>query len=362
MPGKQHKKESDSQTVRRRRMVGSIIIGSIIAHVVLLALFGVWIVAKHFREPEATFKVIQKVTIPVQTPEHRMNMAQHEAMAPKPTFTDKLVSTRPAEITLPDLPQVDMDQMLPLDPSELVTDQITTLAGSAGLGSGQGSGLLGGGGKGAGMSFFDIKDNARSVVIMVDVSNSMFGRTGDYDYGTSRKLREGRDQAFQSVREQAFKLIDGLGVDARFGIIHWSGSARTWKEQLVRATDANKRAAKEHVQNNVDVGKAGPRGGRPGGTRHDYAIEALLELNPEIAFMLSDGNATRSLGGGKMETIDGSELFKMVTEAKRTRPSIPRIHTIYYVTGKDKREEERMLRGISSRSGGKFRRVKAAKG
>ncbi|MEZ5325703.1 MAG: hypothetical protein R3F19_11645 [Verrucomicrobiales bacterium] len=362
MPKNKHRTTpADPQALRRRRMVGSIIVGSIVAHGVLLAIFGVWIVAKHFQEPEATFEVVQKIAIPVQTPEHKMNMAQHEAMAPKPTFTDKLVSTRPAEITLPDLPEVDMDQMLPLDPSELVTDQITTLAGSAGMGSGQGSGLKGGGGTGDGMSFFDIKDNARSVVIMIDVSSSMFGRTGDYDYGTSRKLREGKDQSFQVIREQAFRLIDGLGVDSRFGIVHWSGSARSWKPELVRATDANKRAAKEHIQTNVDVGKAGPTGGRPGGTRHDYAIEALLELNPEIAFMLSDGNATRSLGRGKMETIADSELFQMITDARKSKPSIPRIHTIYYVTGNDKREEERMLRGISTRSGGKFRRVKAEK-
>ena len=77
--------------------------------------------------------------------------------------------------------------------------------------------------------------------------------------------------------------------------------------------------------------------------------------------MLSDGNATRSLGGGKMETIPGKELFDVITNAKKNGASLPRIHTIYYVTGNDKREEERMLRGISSRSGGKFRRVKAAK-
>lgn len=351
----------DSQTARRRRMVGSIIVGSIVAHVVLLALFGIWIVARHFHEPEATFEVIQKVTIPVQTPEHRMNMAQHEAMAPKPAFTDKLVSIRPAEITLPELPAIDMEQLLPLDPTELVTDQITTLAGSAGLGSGQGSALLGSGGSGSGMSFFDIKDNARSVVIMIDVSNSMFGRTGDYDYRTGRKLREGKNQAFQAVREQAFTLIDSLGVDARFGVIHWSGSARPWKPELAPASDANKREAKEHIQKNVDVGKAGPRDGRPGGTRHDYALQALLELNPEVAFMLSDGNATRSLGGGRMETIDDSDLFKIISEAGKRQSSVPRIHTIYYVTGNDKREEERLLRGISSRSGGRFRRVKAAR-
>jgi hypothetical protein len=349
------------RTTRRRRLIGSIIFGSVVAHVILLVVFGIWIVAKQFQDPEATFDVVQKIKIPVQTPEHRMNMAQHEAMTPKPSFTDKLVSTRPAEIALPELPQVDMDQILPLDPSELVTDQLTTLAGTAGLGSGQGSGQLGGGGKGSGMSFFDINDNAKSVVIMIDVSRSMFGRTGDYDYSTSKKLREGEAQAFQVVREEAFKLVEGMGIDSRFGIIHWSGSARSWKETLVPATDENKRLAKEHIQKNVDVGKAGPRGGRPGGTRHDYALEALFALEPEVAFMLTDGNATRSLGGGKMETIEGKELYKQISEAKKGQPSLPRIHTVYYLTGQDKREEERMLRGISSRTGGEFRRVKAAR-
>ena len=32
-----------------------------------------------------------------------------------------------------------------------------------------------------------------------------------------------------------------------------------------------------------------------------------------------------------------------------------------YLTGQDKREEERMLRGISTRTGGKFRKVKVEK-
>ena len=349
------------QRTRRKRLIGSIVLGSIVAHVVLLGLFGIFIVAKHFREPEATFEVTQRVTIPVQTPEHKMNMAQHEAMAPKPAFTDKLVSTRPSEISLPELPQVDMDQLLPLDPSELVTDQLATLAGSAGLGSGQGAGLLGSGGKGSGMSFFDIQDNAKSVVIMIDVSSSMFGRTGDYDYSTRKKLRVGKEQAFQVVREEAFKLIDGLGLDSRFGIIHWSGSAREWKPTLLPASDENKRLAKQHIQTNVDVGKAGPRGGRPGGTRHDYALEALFKLNPEVAFMLTDGNATRSLGGGRMETIQSKDLYRQISDAKKNHPSVPRVHTVYYLTGNDKREEERMLRGIASRTGGRFRRVKAAR-
>lgn len=354
------KKSRDSK--RRRRLIVSVIIGSIIVHLIGLAAFGIWVVAQYFQDPPAEFIVQKKsLIIPPKTPEHKMNMAKHEAMTPKPTFSDKIISTRPMKFSLPDLPKVPVEQMLPLDPSDLISDQVNSLVGKAGMGSGLGSGKSGGGGTGSGLSFFGIKDNARSVVIMIDVSASMFGRTGDYDYGTSKLLKRGKEQSFQQVREEAFKLIDGLGPDARFGIIRWSGSARSWQPQLVPATDENKLAAKEHIQNDVDSNTSGPIGGRPGGTRHDYALEELFKLNPEVAFMLSDGNATRSKPGGGSENIPEDELIDMIKDAEKAMPSIPRIHTLYYLTGADKREEEKLLQNISRKSKGKFKKIKVKK-
>lgn len=117
----------------RRALISSVIIGSIVVHVIALILFGLWTVAKHFTRPEARFEMKKVVKIPPKTPEHKMNVAQHEAMAPKPVFNDKLVSTRPTDFALPELPQVNMDQMLPLDPSELISDQVSGLVGSLSL-------------------------------------------------------------------------------------------------------------------------------------------------------------------------------------------------------------------------------------
>ncbi len=344
---------------RRRGLVASIIIGSIIVHVVALVIFGIFVIAQYFQDPPAEFEVREVIKIPPQTREHKMNMAKHEAMAPKPTFSDRILSARPMEFALPDLPQVPVDQMLPLDPSELISDQVNSLVGSAGTGTGLGDGIGGGGGSGKGISFFGIKDDARSVVIMIDISASMFGRTGDLEYSSGKLLRQGKEQSFQRVREEAFKLIDSLGIDTKFGIIRWSGSARVWKEQLVPATTANKEAAKAHIQKDVDAKKAGPRGGRPGGTRHDYALEELFKLRPEVAYMLSDGNATASDRGGK--EIPEDELIDIVEAAKKENPSLPRIHTLYYLTGADKKSEEGMLRAISRKSGGKFVKIKVQK-
>jgi hypothetical protein len=109
-------------------------------------------------------------------------------------------------MALPELPQVPLDQMLPLDPAELLSDQVATAIGQAGSGIG-GVGGAGSGGTGSGMSFFGIRDKGQSVVIMIDVSDSMFGRTGDLDYATRKLVRRGQEQSFQQVRNEAMAMI-----------------------------------------------------------------------------------------------------------------------------------------------------------
>jgi len=338
---------------------------SVAVHVALVALAVGWIFREHLmsEEPEVEFVAEPRVQMPAQIREHLMNVSKHDSMAPRPSYSRRLAGAGPSPIQVPEMPEVDLDQMLPLDPSAMVSDQIASLVGASGAGIGTGGGIGGGGGTGgagSGVAFFNIKDTAKSVVIMIDVSQSMFSRTGDYDSGTRKLLKEGKEQAFQTIRDEAVKLIGGLSANSRFGIIRWSGSARSWKPELVRATDANKAEARAHIQNEVDANTAGPTGGRPGGTRHDYAVEELLRLAPEVAFMLTDGNATRSQGGGGMSTIPNEELFKQIEQAAKDHAQLPRIHTIYYVTGADKKEEEDLLRGIARKTKGKFRKVEAA--
>ena len=68
-------------------------------------------------------------------------------------------------------------------------------------------------------------------------------------------------------------------------------------------------------------------GGRPGGTRHDYALEELLRLNPESAFMLADGNATVTQPGGGISPIPARDLTAILESAAESRETLPRIHT-----------------------------------
>ena len=337
---------------------------SVVVHAALLGLTVLVVVSRYFKPEEETVFVAQpRVLVPAQIREHRMNVAKHAADAPRPSYSRRLSGSGPSAVQVPEMPEVDLDQMLPLDPSAMVSDQIAGLIGSSGYGGGSGRGLSGGGGSGAaggGVAFFNIKDTAKSVVVMIDVSQSMFSRTGDYDASGRRLLRKGKAQAFQAVRDEAVKLIEGLGANSRFGIIRWSGSARSWQPELVRATDKNKAAAREHIEKEVDAESAPPTGGRAGGTRHDYALEELFRLRPEAAFMLTDGNATRSGSRGGMSAIPAEEIYGQLAAAAKEMPEVPRIHTVYYVTGTDREEEEAMLKGIARRTMGKFRKVEAA--
>ncbi|MEO6872993.1 MAG: hypothetical protein ABI233_12360 [Chthoniobacterales bacterium] len=220
---------------------------------------------------------------------------------------------------------------------------------------------MGGGfanGNGVPINFFGIKDISNAVVIMIDVSDSMFTRTGDVH---GRKLvRLGKEQAFRNVRDEAIKLVQSLKPQTRFDIIHWAGSAQAWKPQLVPATEANKAAAIAHIQDAIDYKSAKPGPGKPGGTRHDYALKLAFSLKPETIYMLTDGNATAyhpKTGG--LKSIPPEELYKIAAEGQTTLPKKAHLHTIYYLNAKEKKAEREMLLQLASRNGGQFKTVPA---
>ncbi len=352
------------QPFRRKRLGSrckkswmSVVIASVAAHVVLGMLLAWYVVSESRPPPEAVFEVAAPIKIPPDPKRHRVSMARQAAVASAPPVREALASTRKVALALPE-----SVGKLDTEPPPMFAEGLSAALGALASGA-AGSGLGKGGGKGSGdsggFSFFDIQDEADSVLIMIDVSASMFGRTGDYDYDSRKLLREGKEQSFQGIREEAFRLLDALNVHTRFGIVHWSGSARSWKETLAPGTAANRAEARRHIQEKVDCNKAPPTGGRPGGTRHDYALEEAFRLGPEVVFLLTDGNATRSLQGGGVEAIPNDELFELVERLGKEAGKTPRIHTIYYVTGQDRDVEEKLLRGLSRRTDGQFRKVKA---
>jgi hypothetical protein len=336
----------------RRRYSPPVLIAVIAFHLIFDSVAAIWVVSKHSAPPSPPLP-----PAPTRHPielalEHLVQLHKNmESVSAPPAVPKRVLTTGAAKLVLPQMPEIKVAENLP---------RTMMSAGGTGAAFGTRGGTSlggGGGGNGSQINFFGIRDISTSVVIMIDVSDSMFTRTGDADY-PSKLVRRGKDQNFQVVRDEAIKLVQSLTPQTRFGIVRWSGGAYTWKPELVPATEENRQTAIAHIQNEVDYKTARARG-RPGGTRHDYALEEAFSLKPETIYMLTDGNATASQPGGGLKPIPPQEIYKVAEEGQKQLSKKAHLHVIYYLNGKEKSDEADMLRGLASRNSGRFQKVEA---
>lgn len=339
---------SDDATVknRRRRLIMGIILGVIIIHVVGGIVAGVIVVAKYIFPPPANFVVKKDIRLPAKQREHRMNMAAFDAMAPKPTFNDKMQSIHPARFALPEMPKMNMDQMLPLDPSEIVSDQVSSLVGSSGLGSGLGSGGMGGGGLGgSGMSFFGIQSTGQRVLLLFDVSKSVVNKA------------EKAGVPITKIKEETLNLINNLPINARFGIVQFTQNFKPFNKELVAATDQNRAAARKWVEE--EWVEAGTMGASAKVTRNPRGLVGVLELavqmKPDVIFLISDGSFQWK-PSGKIENIPWKEISQIAEGPLQA--SSTAACKIHFVGFEMKPEDRRGMGSIVRKSGGKLRELK----
>lgn len=350
---KKEKKKKPPQTreeaakSNRRAMIGSIIVASIAIHAVALVLFGLWTVAKHFSRPEARFEMKKVVKIPPKTPEHKMNVAKHEAMAPKPTFNDKLVSTRPIDFALPEMPEVNLDQMLPLDPSELISDQVNGLVGSAALGSGLGQGMAGGGGTGEGMSFFGVQAQGDRILLVFDVAISVVNKA------------EAAGIPFSRMKEETIELVQGLPISAQFSLIQFTQNYMSFTEELVAATPNNKSLAEEWIQEKWT--ESGGLSSRTAGVKTNLrgvvgVLEQAIQMRPDVIFLISDASFNwRPDGGNSYPLIPYDEIEDVV---ERMEDELRREVPIHFIAFEPKDDDAKEWSKIVRKTGGEFRELK----
>lgn len=336
-----------------RRYSPPVLIGVIVFHLLFGGVAAIWVVSRYNANRKLTFNAGPKSPNPSERAlEHRVQLQKKmESVSAPPAVPKRVLTTGMAKVVLPPLPEIKAPETAP---------RAMMNAGGTGVAfgtSGGASGGGGGGGNGSQINFFGIRDLSTSVVIMIDVSDSMFIRTGDAQF-PSKLIRHGKEQNFQVVREEAIKLVQSLSPQTRFDIIRWSGGPYAWQPELMPATEENKAAAVEHIQTEVDYKKARAKKGTAGGTRHDLALELAFSLKPETIYMLTDGNATIS-EEHKLKPIPPQVIFKVAEDGQKALTKKAHLHVIYYLNGKEKSDEADMLRGLASRNSGKFQKVEA---
>ncbi len=306
-----HKKNRRQEAQERNKRLSMILAVFGIAMVVVLvggAALGLVTLVKYFKEPEAVFEAVPKkqIKIPPKTPQHKMNVAKHEASRPKPTFTQKLMSTKPTDFALPDLPQVDLDQMLPLDPSELVTDQVASLMGTSGIGNGLGNGMTGGGGSGSGTNFMGLQAQGSKVLLIFDISTSVVNAV------------EASGTPFDSLKDETIQVIESLNPNMRFGMIQFSRAFRPYPgKELMVATKGKKDEAIQWLEDNW-LRNSVSRSLSGSVTRGDDGVIEVLkyafEMDPEIIYMISDA----SFQDNTNRTVPHDEIADLFRELQPT--------------------------------------------
>lgn len=338
------------------RIIVTVVLISIGLHVAAAIVAGVVIVARYFAEPPAEFKAARDIRLPAKQREHKMNMAALDGMAPKPSFNDKMQSIRPAAFALPELPKLDVAQMLPLDPAEIVSDQVSSLVGSGGLGNALGVGKSGAGGNlgGTGMSFFGIQSAGKRILLLFDVSSSVVNKAKSAGVPLSK------------IKEETSALISKLPINARFGIIQFTRNYKPFSAELIPATDQNRAEALAWIDSEwVETGLmaasrkvvSNPRG-------FVGILELAAKMHPDVIFLVSDASfqwvpPDNGKNAKKSTSSFGTSIpWKEIANAVQGLPQDADRCEIHLIGFQMKPDDKREINTIIRKTGGKLREMK----
>lgn len=332
----------DSTGEKRKKIAASVIMVSVIIH--LVAGFGaaIFIVARYFAPPEATFVAKKLVTIPPKIIDPKMAAAEFEAAAPKPVLDQKIASLRATDFALPDIPMMPVDQLVEFNPSTTVSAQVTGLLG--GLGGGGGGGGSGGGGEGDGMSFFGLQSSGRSVLIIFDVSLSVLNKA------------QKAGISIEAIRDETMKLIDSLSINTTFNLFQFSRIYQPFSPNMVAPTAENKDAAKRWLENEFRTDGSLPRSVRgaksPVGDRDNgvtFVLTDALAQRPDVIFFISDASFQSQRHSSQVPWEEVEDVLKAAEKASGTLPKIN------FLGFEMKSEDEKEMKKIVRRTGGKVK-------
>ena len=321
---------------------GSTVLWSVLVHVGLLTVATLFVAVRYGDIHKLLFD--SKPASPPQKreAEYKVNAAAYSDMgAASPAMNPKMASISESQINLPEMPP------LPVSAGDIpsVSSSMSSLAGPGanemlGGNPGESGGPDGGAGEkgdGTGEGFFGLKDGGEALVLMLDISDSMFLRGGE--------------KRFQLVRDEAARMVQGLNPTVRFGLVAWGGGAIRWREKLAYAEKPGRDAAVKWIQG-LKQGGAPAKAGETGGTRHDLALKEAFALQPEVIYLISDGNAR--LGNRNM---DPETIYTMLRSLQGGLKKAARLHVVYYVTSGEKASEKKFLRDLADQNQGQFRVV-----
>lgn len=352
---------------------------TVLAHVGLLLIAGVWVISSHLIKPKENLVFSSErpsASANKKPGQHQVKMAKKNSGGAPPNAKRITSSAGASGLAIPN---VTTSSLSDFQPGRMGGGMG---GGLGGFGLGSGSGLGGGGGMGLGggggrIKFFGFESDASSVILAIDVSGSM-------------ETNVGGPAGIAKLRAEIKRTIESLSAASLFNIICFAGEADSCFPTNVRATADNKAIAIEFMAGYYGDGGFGRTRteklrsmGRPvnvdqteyngikftpllvenikgmegtsGGSRMDLALVAAMERQATAVFLLSDGQPTPVREG---EALKRDEIIDLVRDSYKRLYSGNKemvVNTIY--TNTDRRDED-FMKTIARRFKGRHKDVK----
>ncbi|MCH2075079.1 MAG: hypothetical protein MK130_09510 [Puniceicoccaceae bacterium] len=337
---------------KRKSRLSSLVQAVFIIAVFLFAARFITVLVLSLRE-EPVFTAPKTIYLPQRELEHQMAVAEFQNAAATPATipaltTENLLATMPV---LPQIPNVDLKAV----ENEAMVSESDALFGQSGL-----MGALGAlSSQASSVSFLGITEEAKSFVIVLDVSESVVLAV------------EAAGLSFNVIREEAESIINKLNANTRFGFILHGRKYIAFQNSLVPATVGNKKAAIEWLRKHFNDSGDSPPGGR-GGPNNTNGLLAILgaafEMQPDAMFLVSNGgyftnNDKRNTTGGGSgfgRPVEIGETLNFVRERQKEQKKDVRIHSIHFFDPRTYIQDERIggdMRRIATANSGKYRKI-----
>ncbi|MGE9297010.1 MAG: vWA domain-containing protein [Puniceicoccales bacterium] len=346
--GERRLDELRKQRVNKRGKSSSLI-AAIALQLALVALtVGIVVIAPKLQQDPA-FVAKKTIYLPQRELEHQAAIAEFQQAASAPMTIEKLTTASLLSDPLPPMPSLPTQDFSPFENQNPQPNAEGLLQGS-----GLGSALLGLNASSSQVSFFGIPEDAKRYMILIDTSNSMFERS-----------RSGQLHRFDftTIKDESAQLIEKLNANTLFNVAVYEGGSLAWSEFMVPATVDNKRNAIDWVRGLEEAPSRsissrrspGLRLMEGGGTRLDTGLKQAFSFEPEVIFIVTDGEINR----GNFKTIPKDEILDIIDGLQDQLAEPARIHVIQYETAVARDTEIDTMRSIASRNKGRFRKVSA---
>jgi hypothetical protein len=340
---------AEARAFRKKRFAEALT-WAVIAHVVMGVVAGTITIVVIVSRPKVMFDARQPPSIPARKLEHSIRVKQMQEQVRKPQILQRVVSTAPGAVSLPELPRMEAPDAKKMRDVPIVSSRAGSLLGGLGKeGGGAGRGLGGGSGY-SDTKFFGENVRTRAIVILVDVSKSI--------------IQKG---VLDAVLTESEQMLGNMNPGTKFNIIAFIDGADAVAPAMVFATQENKKkatdwlhAAKEEAMKQFP--QLGQRKGYSGSTPSE-ALRMGVDMGCDTLFVLVDDYPYLKQGDaqtGVELTTHADEIMDFVKGIEGTYGRQVKINPVMFKPRPNERGEQAIAfyKKIAQTTGGRIRVIK----